>query len=211
MSKEKTGQSTNTKNIKREIVFADIGIIILGLLMVIFPANAGKIICITGGIFLGIWGLIKLVSYFATVKNGPFSSFGLVQGATFVSFAIFLILAPQFVQPFLVAVLALILIISAVMKIQYTVDFLRLKSKFWYIALIGAVVSIALGTITLFNLNNTSKGLMLFVGIAFLVTGAWDIVTVALLSNTSKTLTLDKKDSESEEDSKERKKLNDKN
>ncbi|MBQ4569627.1 MAG: DUF308 domain-containing protein [Ruminococcus sp.] len=211
MSKEITQHSVNTKNIKREIVFADIGIIILGLLMVIFPADASKIICITGGILLGIWGLLKLVSYFAAVKNGPFSSFGLAQGATFVCVAIFLILAPQFVKPFLVAVLALVLMISAVMKIQYTVDFLRLKNKFWYIALIGAVVSIALGTVTLFNLNNTAKWVLLFVGISFLVTGAWDIACVALLSNASKTLTLDQKDSEDDASSKDRKRLKDKN
>ncbi len=211
MSKEITQQNINTKNIKREIVFADIGIIILGLLMVIFPADASKIICITGGILLGIWGLLKLVSYFAAVKNGPFSSFGLAQGATFVCFAIFLILAPQFVKPFLVAVLALVLMISAVMKIQYTVDFLRLKNKFWYIALIGAVVSIALGTITLFNLNNTAKWVLLFVGISFLVTGVWDIICVVLLSNASKTMTLDDKDSKEDSDSKDRKRLKDKN
>ncbi len=208
MSKEITQLNTNTKNIKREIIFADIGIMILGLLMVIFPADAGKIICITGGILLGIWGLLKLVSYFAAVKNGPFSSFGLAQGATFVCFAIFLILAPQFVKPFLVAVLALILMISAVMKIQYTVDFLRLKNKFWYIALIGAVVSITLGTITLFNLNNTAKWVLLFVGISFLVTGLWDIISVTLLSNASKTMTLNDKDAKEDKD---RKRLKEKN
>lgn len=210
MGKMKEQPSANTKNIKREIVFADIGIIILGLLMVIFPADASKIICITGGILLGILGLFKLVTYFAAVKNGPFSSFGLVQGTTFVSFALFLIIAPQFVQPFLTAVLALILMISAVMKIQYTVDFLRIKDKLWFIPLVGAVASIALGTLTLFNLSNTANWIMLFVGISFLVTGAWDIVSVALLSKASKPMTLDDEDS-GEEEQKNKKLLKDKN
>ena len=211
MGKLKEQPSANTKNIKREIIFADIAIIVLGLLMVIFPADASNIICITGGIFLGLWGLLKLVAYFAAVKNGPFSSFGLVQGATFASFSIFFILAPEFIKPFLVAVLALILMISAVMKIQYTVDFLRLKHKFWYLALAGAVVSITLGTITLFNLYNPAQGIMLFVGISFLVTGAWDIVMVVLLSNETKTLTLNEKEHDSLKHPNDVKKLKDKN
>lgn len=210
MSKLKEQLNGNTKNIKREIIFADIAILVLGLLMVIFPGQSNNIICIAGGIFLGIWGLIRLVAYFAAVKNGPFSSFGLVQGATLVSFAVFFIVAPHVIAPFLVAVMGLILMISAVLKIQYTVDFLRLKEKFWYIALSGAVVSIILGTITFFNISNTGKGIMLFLGISFLVNGVWDIVSVLLLSNVSKPLTIEETASDNEK-KKERKKLKDKN
>lgn len=208
--KEKLNSNANTKNIKREIIFADIAMLVLGLLMVIFPAQSNNIFCITGGIFLGLWGLIKLVTYFAAVKNGPFSSFGLVQGATFASFAIFLILAPHVVEPILVSVLALILLISAVLKIQYTVDFLRLKAKFWFIALIGAVVSITMGAIIFFDPFSATKGVMLFTGIGFLVSGAWDIVSVLLLSNASKPLSIKENSSASGSD-KDRKRLKDKN
>lgn len=210
MGKLKEQLNGNTKNIKREIIFADVAILILGLLMVIFPGHSNNIICITGGILLGIWGLIRLVTYFAAVKNGPFSSFGLVQGATLVSFAIFFIVAPHVIAPFLVAVMGLILMISAVLKIQYTVDFLRLKEKFWYVALIGAIVAITLGTITFFNLKNTGTGIMLYLGISFLVNGVWDIVSVLLLSNVSKPLSIEEKASE-DEDKKEKKRLKDKN
>ncbi len=191
--------TASDKNIKRELIFADIAMLILGLLMVILPKQSPDVICITAGIFLGLWGLIKLVTYFASKKSAPFTSFGLVEGATLAGFSVFFILSPQVLKDFIEIVLAIVLLISAVMKIQYTVDYLRLKAKFWYIPLLGAVVSIALG-VFIFIDPFKNFWLMLYIGIAFLVNGIWDIVSVILLSNVSKTLTLD-------EDKKETKKL----
>ena len=182
--------TANDKNIKRELVFADIAMLVLGLLMVIFPKQSPDVICITAGIFLGIWGLIKLVTYFAAKKTAPFTSFGLVEGATLAGFSVFCILSPQVLKDFIEIVLAIVLLISAVMKIQYTVDFLRLKEKLWYLPLLGAAVSIALG-VFIFIDPFKNHFLMLFIGISFLVNGAWDILSVILLSNASKTLSLD--------------------
>ena len=182
--------TASDKNIKRELIFADISMLVLGLLMVILPKHSPDVISITAGIFLGIWGLIKLVTYFAAKKTAPFTSFGLVEGATLAGFSVFCILSPQVLKDFIEIVLAIVLLISAVMKIQYTVDFLRLKAKFWYIPLAGAVVSIAL-SVFIFIDPFENHFLMLYIGISFLVNSIWDIVSVILLSNASKTLTLD--------------------
>ncbi|MBQ1977370.1 MAG: DUF308 domain-containing protein [Ruminococcus sp.] len=191
--------TASDKNIKRELIFADIAMMVLGLLMVILPKQSADVICIAAGIFLGIWGLIKLVTYFASKKTAPFTSFGLVEGATLAGFAVFFILSPQVLKEFLEIVLAIVLLISAVMKLQYTVDFLRLKEKFWYIPLIGAAVSIALGVLIFIDPFN-NHGLMLFIGISYLVNGLWDIISVLVLSNASQTLSLDddKKSAEKE-------------
>lgn len=191
--------AANDKNIKRELIFADIAMLVLGLLMVILPKQSPDVLCITAGIFLGIWGLIKLVTYFAAKKTAPFTSFGLVEGATLAGFAVFFILSPQVLKDFIEIVLAIVLLISAVIKIQYTVDFLRLKEKLWYIPLLGAVVTIALG-VFIFIDPFKNHFLMLYIGISFLVNGAWDILSVILLSKASKTLSLDEdKSGKSEE------------
>ena len=102
------------------------------------------------------------------------------------------------------------LIISAILKIQYTVDFLRLKEKLWYVSLIGAIVSITMGALVLFNVFS-EPGVWRFLGISFLVAGLWDIVSVAMLSNITKNLTLDQGDKKEKLDKKEQKRLKDKN
>lgn len=207
MSKFTDKISSNNKNIKREIVFADIGLVLLGLLMTIIPGKSNNVICITGGILIGLWGLLKLVTYFASTKNAPFTSFGLVQGATFIVFAILLIVSPRIVAETLIKVMALILMISAIMKIQYTVDFLRLKDKNWYISLIGSVVSITMGALVLFNVFS-EPGVWRFLGISFLIAGLWDIVSVIMLSNITRNLTLDEGDKKEKLSKKEQRRLN---
>lgn len=187
-----TDKLANNKNIKREIIFADIGLILLGLLMTILPSQSNQIICTLGGIILGIWGLLKLVVYFAQTKNAPFTSFGLVQGATLIVFSILLIVSNDIVAETLINILALILIISAILKIQYTVDFIRLRDKLWFVSLIGAVVSITMGVLVLASVFSYDKpGVWRFLGISYLVAGIWDIISVLMLSNITKNLTLD--------------------
>lgn len=210
MSKLTDKLASTNKNIKREIIFADIGLILLGLLMTIIPAKSNNVICITGGILIGLWGLLKLVTYFASTKNAPFTSFGLVQGTTLLVFAFFFIIAPHIVAPFLIKGLALILIISAILKIQYTVDFLRLKDKLWYVSLIGAVISITMGMLVLLDVFN-EPGVWRFLGIAFLVAGLWDIISVIMLSNITKNLTLNEGKKNEAIDSSNHKRLRDKN
>lgn len=171
------------KNTKREIAFVDIALLILGVLMMIFPEKSGDIICIAVGLILGIWGLVRLITYFASGKIESFGSFALVQGTALLGFGILFIINPGILKAFLSAALAITLIVSGVMKLQYAVDFLRLKAKFWYISLLGAVISITLGAMVFFNPFSAAKWLMLFIGISLTVNAVWDIVSVVILAN----------------------------
>lgn len=172
----------HVKSTKREIAFIDVAILLLGILMIIFPEQSGDIICIAIGIILGIWGLVRLITYFASGKAESFGSFALVQGAALLGFGILFIINPGMLKTFLTAALAIILIISGVMKLQYAVDFLRLKAKFWYVSLLGAIISITLGAVVFFNPFSAAKWLMLFIGISLVVNALWDLVSVAILS-----------------------------
>lgn len=174
------------KSTKREVTFVDIALLILGILMIIFPEQSGDIICIFIGVILGIWGLVRLITYFASGKVESFGSFALVQGAALLGFGILFIINPGMLKAFLSAALAIILIVSGVMKLQYAVDFLRLKAKFWYISLLGAIISITLGAIVFFNPFTTAKWLMLFIGISLVVNALWDLASVAILSKIAK-------------------------
>lgn len=171
------------RNIKREIIFADLALMVLGLIMAIFPEQSNDIIIIAIGIALCIWGALRLISYFSHDSLEIFGSFSLVQGATLIGFGIFFIVRPSALQVFLAASLGTIIIIGGVMKLQYAVDMIRLKISYWWISLITAIITIALGVISLINPFTVLKWLMLFIGIAFIVNGALDLVSVVMLSN----------------------------
>lgn len=174
----------NSKNIKRDIIFSDIGLIVLGLLMFILRGKSNNVICIIGSVLIGAGGILKLYMYFSSNKHTPFSSFGLVPGVTLIIFAILLVASPHIVAETLIKVLSMILIVSAVMKIQYTVDFIRLKDKRWYIPLLGAVAAITVGCLVIFDVFE-EPAVWSVLGLAHLVSSGWDIASVIMLSNST--------------------------
>lgn len=172
----------NTKSIKRELIFADCAIIILGLLMVIYPGKASDFICWALGVILCIWGVIRIIHYFSSPVHEIFGSFALVQGAAFIGFGVFFLVDPRFVASIISVCLGIVLLISGILKLQYTFDFMRLKTRFWLVELIGSVIVIALGVLSLVNPFGAAETLMLFIGIAFLVNGVWDLFSIIYLS-----------------------------
>ncbi len=194
------------KSIKKEIIFADAAFLVLGFIMTIIPGYSKGIICTASGILIGIWGILKLVMYFTSNKASiPFSSYGIVPGASSIVFSVILIVSNEIVADAVIKVLALILIISAILKVQYTIEFIKLKEKNWYVPLIGAAIAITLGALVLFEVFDYNKtGVWRFLGISFLVTGGWDIIAVTKLASITEKLESKKNKKESDAPKKEK-------
>ena len=163
-------------------------IIVLGVLMVVFPERSGDFICRAVGAILCVMGIFRVIAYFAYDRSELFGSFALVQGAAFIGFGVYFLARPQFLAAFLTVALALVLIIGGVMKLQYAIDLARMGSSLWWIELIGAIVMTALGVVTFLDPFEAASGLMIFIGISFLVDGIWDMISVLWLSKAVKRL-----------------------
>ena len=188
MSSYKNAITKEAKNIKKSLILADMAIIVLGVLMVVFPERSGDFICRAVGAILCVMGVFRVIAYFAYDRSELFGSFALVQGAAFIGFGVYFLARPQFLAAFLTVALALVLIIGGVMKLQYAIDLARMGSSLWWIELIGAIVMTALGVVTFLDPFEAASGLMIFIGISFLVDGIWDMISVLWLSKAVKRL-----------------------
>jgi len=174
------------KSIKREILFMDIALLVLGVLMMFFPEQSRDIICRVSGALLCLWGLLHVISYFAREKTEVLGSFSLVQGAAMIGFGAYFLARPEFLAAFLTVALSIILMIGGVMKLQYGIDFLRLKVYGWWVQLIGAGLMIVLGIVAFVDPFDAASGLMIFIGAALVVDGLWDTVSVIYLDGVVK-------------------------
>ncbi len=170
-----------TIEVAREFIILNIGIVLLGLFLVIFPTLSGKIICYILGGILGVWGLFKIIEYFR-VRNEFFGSFSLVQGCALLCFGIYILIVPEFLSTFIAIVLTMILFIGAVLKLQYALEFARLKSKGWTVQAIGAIIVIAASIIAFLNPFGAANFLMIFIGISLIFDGIWDLITMIYVS-----------------------------
>lgn len=174
------------RSIRRELIFANIAILALGFLLALYPETSGSVICRVVGVVLCMAGLLRCVAYFREDKTEAFGSFALVQGAAMLGFGIYFVVRPASLAAFLTVVLAIVLIVGGVMKLQYGFDLARFQVTGWWIELIGALLTAALGILVFVNPFEAAETLMIFIGIAFIVDAVWDLLSIFYLSRTIK-------------------------
>ena len=124
--------------------------------------------------------------YFRIAGSEILGSYGLVQGVTLLAFGMFFVIKPGFIAVFLGTALAIIIIVDGILKLQYAVDFYHLESDKWWIELIGAVVMVVIGIIALLNPFSTSSALIVFIGIALMIEGLWDFISLMRIVSVTK-------------------------
>lgn len=174
------------KTIKLEIIIVAVALFVLGLFLVIFPAASQEIICKAIGVALCVWGVLRLINYFRIAGNEVLGSYGLVQGVTLLAFGMFFVIKPQVIGVFLGTALAIIIIVDGILKLQYAVDFYHLQSDKWWIELIGAVIMVVIGVIALLNPFSTTTALTVFIGIALMVEGLLDFISLMRIVSVTK-------------------------
>ena len=166
------------KTVKYEIMIVAVALFLLGLFLVLFPALSQEIICKGIGVALCVWGVLRLITYFRVAGNEILGSYGLVQGVTLLAFGFFFVVKPEIIAVFLGTALAVIIIVDGILKLQYAVDFYHLQADKWWIELIGAVIMIIVGVVALFNPFSTTEALTIFIGIALMIEGIWDFISL---------------------------------
>ena len=170
------------KGIKIELIIISIVLFVLGLFLVIFPELSQLIICKAVGIALCVWGLLRLITYFSMAKEEVFGSFGLVQGISLLAFGLFFVMKPEVIAMFFGTILAIVIIIDGILKLQYGIEFYHMKADKWWIEAVVAAFMVVMGVIALFNPFDSSVALMIFIGIVLMVEGVSDLISIIRIS-----------------------------
>lgn len=170
------------KEVRRDVYLVNAGIILLGLILIIFPTAANELICRVLGIVLTVWGILKVIDYIKISRSEVFGSFSLVKGCALLGIGIYIIIRPDLLVSFIMAACAIILFIGAVLKLQYAMDFARVGSAGKWFQTCGAILMITASVLTLANPLGASQLVPILIGIALVVDGVWDIITMIYLS-----------------------------
>lgn len=170
------------KGIKIELIIISIVLFALGLFLVVFPEISQLIICKAVGIALCVWGVLRLITYFSMVRKEIFASFGLVQGISLLAFGLFFVMKPEVIAMFFGTILAIVIIIDGILKLQYGIEFYRMEADKWWIEAVVAALMVVMGVIALFNPFDSSVALMIFIGIVLMVEGVSDLISIIRIS-----------------------------
>lgn len=157
--------------------------ILIGVLLLIDPVGFTSAVLMILGIALMILGAWKTVSYFRTSPEAAAQNGGLVVGIVCVLLGAFCVFRWEWFLvtfPVLTVVYGVITLINGINKVQWAVDLLRLKQRFWFVSLIGAALTLVFGILILTNPFMTTAILWTFIAVTLIAEAVMDIVTFIL-------------------------------
>lgn len=157
-------------------------LIVLGIFLLINPDVVLIVVCRLIGLALLIYGVVLIISSIMAgspkerQQAGFFAVSSMVFGIVLVAIGIFIFIRPGTIVGFVSILFAIILFTYGVHDIIEMQYLFRYQDVRWWISLIGAIVTIALGLIILLNPFGSAAVLMQITGIGLIFTGVSGIL-----------------------------------
>ena len=153
--------------------------VIIGILLLVNPIGFTSGIIIAFGILLMIKGISKTIKYFRTEPEEAAVSQTFTKGLlTLLAGAFCAFNSHWFVAtfPVLTLVYGVVILVTGITKVQWTIDIIRMKRSKWFWMAISAAISIICGITVITNPFSTTAVLWMFIGISLIVDAAFDML-----------------------------------
>ena len=165
--------------------------IVLGLVLLFWPALSVKTICYVLSAIMFVIGIAYIIMNFIRDKdesNDGFLQMDLVIGIVAAAFGAFVLFNQQSVATMLPFVMGIVFLLGALIKVQNALTMRKLKFQRWYVVLIFACIIAGLGAITLANPFSTEHNLLVFIGICLIMDGLVNLISMAMIVSRMKKL-----------------------
>lgn len=158
-----------------------LGEILIGIILLMKPVGFTKTIIIGVGLILLIMGIMNVIKYFRTNAIEALKEQSLSTGLIFLVIGAFCTFNSNWfivTFPVLTALYGVVILFMGLKKVQWAIDSIRLKRKYWFISVINAILSIIFALIVINNPFTTMAVLWQFTGIILIVEAVFDVVAI---------------------------------
>lgn len=175
------------KQLKWNLILLAVIFIALGIVLILWPGATMKTICYLLAAMLLAIGVVSLINYLRKDISGIIYRYDLVVGLCAILGGILVIVKVDELTDLIPAVLGFLVTMSGIMKMQNSVDMLRLGHGTWHVAFAMAIVNIVAGIVLLMNPFEAAQILIMCLGIALVYSGITDLyVTISISRRLSK-------------------------
>lgn len=153
--------------------------VVLGLILLIAPGTATNLVFYGIGILCIVIGIINIIRYFSLNTKASILSNTLATGIILFIAGFAIIMLKTTLMSIIPVFFGVAILIGGIGKLQGAMNFRRMNATRWYIELIFAGVSTLFGAIILFNPFSTAMLLMRIIGIALLIEGVSDLISIS--------------------------------
>lgn len=164
----------------------------VGVLLLIDPIAFTSAIVRIFGIVLCVLGVLNIMSYFKLAPEMGSMSMGFTKGLVQVIAGVFCIFRPEWIAnafPLLAVAYGLGILVVGLIKLQWSVDILRVNGRYWLIPGIGGISSVIFAVVIILNPFTTTAVLWIFAGISLIVEAVIDAVSTIMANIKNKIAT----------------------
>ncbi len=159
--------------------------VLVGILLLVNPVGFTTGIIVFLGIILLILGITNVVQYFREAPEMALVKQDFSRGLIKILAGLFCIAKSGWFLatfPLLTILYGIATLVLGIIKVQWTIDKIRLKMKKWFWTAISAALTIVCAAIILYNPFTSTTVLWMFVAVVLIIEAIIDILTVIFTS-----------------------------
>lgn len=176
------------KNFKNMYSILTICLILVVAVLLIAPGIALDVVCIIFGIYMIIYGAVKIMGYFAKDAYQLAFQFDLALGIVIAIVGIVFVCRTARVVQLLSTCIGIVMLVDATFKIQTSIDSKRFGISRWWLMLILAVIVAAIGILLILMPGETTRLMVRLIGLNLCMDGILNLVIVIDTVKTDKAL-----------------------
>lgn len=153
---------------------------IAGLLLICKPDTSLTVVGITAAIMMIVFGIIKIIGYFSKDLYRLAFEYDLAFGVLLIALGIIELVNPGTMMLMLCTTLGIAALADGLFKIQIAIKAKPFGIDRWWIILLLAVITAGIGITLLLNPGAAANTLMILLGVALMIDGALNLITVLM-------------------------------
>lgn len=154
--------------------------IVIGILLLVNPVGFTSGIIIALGIASTAIGIAHVIRYFRSDAQTAAMNGNLTKGILLSAFGLLCALKSELLIatfPIITILYGILILAAGVSKLQNAIDMLRLDRKYWFVALISAILTLLFAILIITNPFTSTAVLWTFIGVSLIIEAVLDVLT----------------------------------
>ncbi len=173
-------------NLRLNLLCLSLGYIAVGVILLCFPTLSLMDLCHTLGVLCIIWGVVSAGVFFVRKQYQRPGHMGFSFGIAAILLGIYAVCNTMEFERIFTQLLALLIIFDSIVKVQFSMDLLRMESPKWWAILLIAFVTALLAMIILIDPFSVSQIKERYTYLVLIADGAVNIFVVCYLAAVTK-------------------------
>ena len=164
------------KAIRNSLVLASLLYIVLGVVLILFPATSLTLACLLTGVVTLLYGVVRIYGCARAGEEAP--RWEMALGIVLAALGVFLLVCPQLLVSLIPVALGIYVLVDSFSAIRRSLDWKARGFSRWWVSFLAALALAVFGVVMILQPFGVLAQLVVFIGVGFVFDGVFTLVQV---------------------------------